>query len=1463
MDLLKLKSYFSSICTDEDLIREVHKIGNKGNPGLLKEMKLLCIELGSVKNFLDDENLKVKDEFLNKLWDKVDTSNKLQLELLAFIAFSDIKLDMKMLCNILSIDESEFYQTINNLSFIENTKISIEYHSIALKKYAEKKLSKLEDNVNYKLIEYCEKNQELDINSRFNLPALYRKAKAWDKITKFFSIEGFMHFLEKYQTMGKIKKIISDGYDASSQSNNEFNEARLRFALHKSSAMDIERNILLESEIEARISLGDYEYALILANSALLKEERLKLLSIIAKEKKIKHKIIDKNLNDQIRNLCNDIDLNKNTKSIFEISILLVYSNFQLAIELVEKITDNTASNNSLDHAFSYLTLFANEINKESKSQIADVDILSTKIQDKEIKDITEAFRFLSEEYNAEEILEKVEVLSNFNQKLFLLRNWILNHKNNNEIGTVILFLLEEIVNTSGENVPNATTLSDIATPLPSIKDKKEIEHLISLFDAHKDTIDKPTKDYVKLQLILAEALKPFNFETAKDRIFDIFVFIDDLFDLSVKTDCLCLLWLWLIKNDEEKKIEDSISKHLKIQEQIEENIEQLLNKTALHFKMVESIILTMITIDSDFVFKVITNLNTIERQDFAFKSAIEDYIRNVSFEKFEYQTIKQYYNSINNIEFREDILLEVIDRFHNNKSDIKLHISKLIKFQNEFLSISDIKRRCYVFVHLIKVLSTNRKLYEKEISELLNQLMSSWESVNNQWHKILIGFLIARDIEDYSNEEARKYLNLSFDLKNEDPFSSNSLINIYTSSIRLAIRAFCGLILIRNDIDAELSELKNAIDSVNSVGEKMLLWSEVLLRIFSNNKKDLFEKVYNENLKPLLSDWNFDLTDPYKIGIITQISPVIYCMDHSLFFSDYLSNLSNNSKNQAIFNVCDFIITRLTLSDPLSEKYNLLKLDHSEINNLCILVEKSTDDNFIWRYIGKIVDHIKENRSKITGEQTNNLRVKIKSIIDKKLPSKNGIKHNGYKILSNSELLLLDNYNKQKWEKLQKEIELLPNLSDKAFCYIALAQNLNLVDRNKKDVVELIDKTFDCIKLIPSFYEKNHRIEGTLQICSKIDRGKFNKHIKTAFTDLLSLKDSNIVSMRNLIDIAQKFDKKLAESFVTLLDKDKAREKLKLHFTKRIESKNKVDEAKNKYNKISELSTIQSMSLFNKSLEELNSNTRVSTNISNTFEILNKASSIPLSSSIKGYCYFIQNAIKKFEVNKKNPEVLSNIFRATIENTRLIQILSCDNIDKMKNLNRHSSINLKQNNPIFGPGENSEAIEYLKNWFLKNITNRLYIIDPNFTENDLQLIQLIQEINPECHVTILTSKESRNNCHIDSKTTKSINKEKYIQKWRSISAEPPLNTTVKIVWNKENNKSPFHDRYYITENPDKGLSIGTSFNGLGKKDSQINELTEDALSEAKKNIISKYIFREVNRVGNINLKYERFDLNE
>jgi hypothetical protein len=326
------------------------------------------------------------------------------------------------------------------------------------------------------------------------------------------------------------------------------------------------------------------------------------------------------------------------------------------------------------------------------------------------------------------------------------------------------------------------------------------------------------------------------------------------------------------------------------------------------------------------------------------------------------------------------------------------------------------------------------------------------------------------------------------------------------------------------------------------------------------------------------------------------------------------------------------------------------------------------------------------------------------------------------------------------------------------------------------------------------------------------------------------------------------------------MLDDDPARKKLKKPFVKSIESKTIINKACKESNMLATLSNSQYQDVFRKNLMDFNNGMKVSKDIAETFEILDKSSGLSLNDAYESYMYFIQNAIKRYEVNSKEKDILSSIFSSTIENTKLIGILSSDNIIKMKNLYRtKGSLDI---NPIISPGERVKAIDILKKWFGKHVDSQLIIIDPYFTEKELNILQLIQEVKIDCEVKILTSKTtSRNNNHIDE-AGKSSNKEVYISEWKKISSDDPLPIIVKIVWDRDTFDTPIHDRWIIEPNAMQGLKLGTSYNGFGNKESSIEELnTESLLNVAE--IIDKYLYKEQRKVGNFNLKYESFDLEE
>jgi hypothetical protein len=1459
--LNETKLYFKDICADEAKIQEIHKLSDKGFPEKLKEIKLLCVDGGGVDILLNSDDLSEKTDFLKLSWEKVDSEDDDLNRILALVTFNDIHLGVQQISKITGISSASIQEKLGKLSFIEINNDFIKFQTDTFRKLAHKKLREYEDETNSTLIEYFEKNLTTE-QSVFNLPNLYQKAKNWEKLTKFYSVDAFIALLEKHRTMGNVHTHFTQGFDASKKSPQKFNEAYFRFALHKSSAKELEERELWESEIEARMSINDYEQAFILANSAFLKEDRLKLLATLAKERLVRNLPQDDTLVDQIKTLYIQIDFLEIPEKAFQIAGVLMYSCFELAIELVEKLSNKTAATNSLDYAYAYLALFATDAKKKNTKQAIDIDVFNDKIQNADIKNLTNALRFSSEKYDHNQIIRNAKSLSQFSHKFFLLKSWILNNQEDLMVGNVIKYTLDEIVKTSTDNVPNAASLSSIATPLSNIKNFNEREELILLFDSQKDLITTPTRDYVILQLTIAGAQKEFSWEKGKDRIFDIYCLIDDLTDLSTKTDCLALLWVWLIKHDAGNLIEESLSSRESIERQVTNNIAKLLKDTAHHFRIVQFAIEQLVVVRTDVVTEIIESLNTQARKDYAYKTAITKYLEVTEVKNIDFNVVTKFYKRIKNGSHQESIIVTVVDKYFKEKGKSSEFIPSLLNYYDLIVEMINIEIKCYVISHAIKILNYKCELYGDQIKRLLIELYKSWDSIDLRPTKIRIAFEIARDLGEFSSEEATKYLQLGTQLKQVEPFSSFSLVNTYINSTRLCIRSFCGLVPHKDTLEKELGQLREVIDQIQAVGKKLELWSELALRTHSLGKHELFKTIYNNYINPLLVSWKSP-KNTNQFTTVVAIAPSIYLYNQNIFLKDYLPSLPDKLKNDALGSICDFIITKQMVDDPANEDRKRHKLEYPELADLCVLIEQMDNDHAIYGVIDKIAEVLrgKDQSHLLSPEQKTTIKTQLHQIVNKKFPVATGIRHEGYKIVSEVELLSLEPHRPDLWANLIRRTKLISNISDRALIMAILTSRINHNSKAKK--IELMDETFELIKSIPSVYDKTNRFDATWSTILDIEKTQFKKFLNIAFQDLLRSKDPEVSSLRNLIDMAQQHDPKLAESCVTLLDQDPSRKKLKEPLLRRIKNNSIINTAVSKSDHLDDLNPSQFERVFYKKLEEQNSGRVAPEDLISSLRIIDSASNLSISDAFNAYIYFIQNANRQIGRNKKELYMLDAIFLATIENTKLIAILSSDNIDKMKNLYRASEGKSSERNPIISAGEREKALEFIKKWLPDHVQRNMYIIDPYFTENDLDLLLTYQELMPDSKLVILTSKKDKNNSHKDlANPGRSQNKEVYMRAWKKISSQTPTNVTIKVVWDKDTFECPFHDRWYVSGDAIACLHIGTSVNGLGHRDSQIIELIGDQLIDISKKI-DQYIWKEQDMVGGFNLRYERFDFYE
>lgn len=671
-----------------------------------------------------------------------------------------------------------------------------------------------------------------------------------------------------------------------------------------------------------------------------------------------------------------------------------------------------------------------------------------------------------------------------------------------------------------------------------------------------------------------------------------------------------------------------------------------------------------------------------------------------------------------------------------------------------------------------------------------------------------------------------------------------------YIYNAYLLVKSFEGVIKEGKNNDEEINKLESIIDVIQSVGEKIKLWSYVSLIFHSNKFVTEFNKIVSEKIQPLLNQLDrFDIN--YKISVFAKIAPSIFYYSESAFFEE-MKDYSNEDKDKIIYNVFNYVFNKKYFEEPVDEIEKGVELLHFEYIQLKLLLEQATDDSLIFIMIKKISTNLQKNLNrKIVGEQKNRLIHDLSNIIDNKLPnSSTGISHKGYWIASKVSLLSIDDYNrkKQEWEDLINEARLIPNLSDKALVLILIAELMPQRQNLKRQKTTLLDEAFDLIKTIPSNYDKTNRFDATWDVWKDIGKNEFCSRIRIAYEELLKNNDGTLMNIKNLVDVAHQHDTKFAEEMVTLLDQEPGRKILKEPLLKRIESKNKIKNASEQLSKLNELSAIEYNEVFNRKLALINSHKIACVNLDKNYEILEVLSKRPLSLAFSSLSYFIQN-----EISRIHPDfnLINTFFEAFYLNAKLIATFSADNVEKMKNLFKYTNIEQSVTNPIFRHGESQKLLDYLQEWIFQNVNEEIIFIDPYFNENQLEFLKIISDIKPECDVKILTSKKS-------NQISDSLN-ETYSNSWNSLTENTPPNNKIIIVWDRDTNECPFHDRWLLSDDCSKGLILNSINSNGFKRDTQINELNDDATKNVEKTVVLDYIYKQKTRVNEFNLEYYVF----
>lgn len=482
-------------------------------------------------------------------------------------------------------------------------------------KYLKRKLKNLKQKTELRILHELQKHKNEVTYTRV-IPTLMKSLRQTENLVSYLSNENMQQILITGQSQAALNEQCEFGYNACSTKIGRYASAIFRFAVNRSMSRETEKNELWDYELEALLATGHIEQALALAQNVYLSEERLKSFLIIARRKKLLSSYDYDIVKDNIDQLVSIIEFEKIPDKAIELAKLLLPIDYKAAICIVDRVTRANKETINADKVYSMMSLLANNKTDNEMGNVTNFDVVSSKIENDELRSFTHAAKSLFADASVDQFLTELNKLPNNSRKLHLLQFWLPEHKEKEGIGKVILEAIQLIVAVSGTNMPKARILNRVCQSMAKMNED-EMMKAMAYIESMSETIKYPTFDYVDAELTIIEATKGVLSQKSKEHLENIYLHILDLTDDSVKVACLSKLLGRFDYLGEKAETEKTLGcSSVDIRKEITDIINKLLQKTAYHLKVVEEPIKALVCDYSTMIDELVVGINTDERKE-------------------------------------------------------------------------------------------------------------------------------------------------------------------------------------------------------------------------------------------------------------------------------------------------------------------------------------------------------------------------------------------------------------------------------------------------------------------------------------------------------------------------------------------------------------------------------------------------------------------------------------------------------------------------------------------------------------------------------------------------------------------------------------------------------------------------------------------------------------------------------
>lgn len=1405
------------------------------------------IEKGKLRELLESDVTGTSDLYDEDFKHIFGMNDKLTMDLFSMLVYTDFPLHITVAAAILSISEKELVELVDKYhEFIQITQNGVcILKQEGFHKYLKVKLSSLKQNIELRILQVIQEPCYMEAHASF-IPPLMKALHMTDKLVAFLSKDNIQRILVKQRSQAALNEQCEFGYDACKDEPEKYAATLFRFALNKSMSREMEKNELWDNELEALLATGHTEQALALSQNVYLSEERLKSFLLIARKKKFLSKSDYDMLKVDIDQLVSSIQFEKIPDKAIELAKLLLPIDYEAAIGIVDRVAKANKETINADRVYTLMSLMSNKADAET-GDVTNFDMASSKIEDDGLRSFTHAAKNLFSDVSVEFFLEELSKLPSNSHKLHLLQIWLPEHEEKAGIGKAILEAIRLIIAVSDTDMPKAKILNGICHSMSKMTMEEQIKAMVYI-ESMTDTIKYPTFDFVDAELTIIEATKDILPDKSKSHLEYLYLYISDLEDESVKVACLSKLlgrFDYLGKRSDTEKTLGCSSAD--IRREILQLIHVLLQETAYHLKVVEVPIMALVCDYPTMIDELIGEVNTHGRKMRAYSLAATQYLlkqeeEKVKLDKF-FQLIAKTDNTYENRENPLDLLSKMLLFADKINHEAMLPIVKREFHYFEELERSSRKVLIFMRIYLWMMKHFPEDTFANKVKSLVLQ---NWESIKILKARIECGYFLAKNFAKVSKNDAENILKQCNQLKAGCYLASSSCVSAYDIAIELYVHSMS--LLIRNrlyDDNNLLKQFAEDIDNQLSSGEKAMIWGNIALEFYLSDKGQQFDALCSKYF-PTNYD-SYSIMD--QKCIIYSIAPALFFHCRETLYS-LLNRYDNQFKNDVLKRVSEFIFCKEGMLSGISSEYKAYDLEFKDYQNIIAILEHASNDEVFYHVVNVVAKSLRDGKhvDELSTEQKNTVVKEIERIVEEKLPSSDGIQHEGYKIACLAALhhskCEFSPKDKKYWEE---EIDKVSNKADKAFLYLQIAPYF----QRKSDKERYFEKGISEAESISSTFDKVSRLDMSINEC--VENNLSNLLQPMADSAMRSLRlNGTLEDYKRLIDMVYQHKPDLAEEMVNNLDKDPARVQYKNSLLNHISSAKRLKQAHEKLEAIDKLKSNEQVKFFEKQLDNLINGKGQILDVDKIFEMsIKHIYDHNIDKAKYAIVYIMEDLFRKFKQSKQNKDLLLNIHSALRYNLKLVLSLAADTkerIDRVETLMQTRSFT---EDGYIQIGEEEKAMAYILNWYQKYGYDSLTIIDPYFKPKDLFIIKQLCDINNNLEIKILAHHQK-------------YEKSDYLSSWHRFSSGVTNTITLNFVWyDGKPDDGPLHDRFWICsdeENDDhQGITL-CSVDSLGKKESSITEVASSILDSALLSY-TKYVYNRPKKIVGRELRYDEMEL--